>query len=40
MEGGDGKEGAESECLKDKGHVVSGEQGSGLRFWRASVGCS
>ena len=29
MEGGDGKEGSESKCWKDKGRVVSGEQGSG-----------
>ena len=27
MGGGDGKEGAESKCWKDKVHVVSGEQG-------------
>ena len=31
MEGGDGKEGPESECWKEKGHVVSGEQGSDVQ---------
>ena len=29
MEGGDGKEGSESECWKDKNHVIFGEHGSG-----------